>query len=422
MEMELPRGFRYGGMAAGIKPSGKLDLSLVAADGPAIAAGVYTQNIVRAASIDWCRQRTPSDQIQAVIVNSGNANACTGVPGQRDNHRLAQLAAAHLGCQADQVLVLSTGVIGKPLPMPRIEAALATFPTLESTWAAFHNAADGITTTDHSRKVSYGRFAVEGGEQDYHVAVMAKGAGMIGPNMATMLAIVVTDFPLTPAAAQRAVKQAADASFNRISVEGHTSTNDALLLLSSAAAQPATRDAMAAQQATRESAAAQPASRDSAAADLTGMVAFQETLNRVCLECAKLIPSDGEGATHLIDIQVRGAADDHQADRLARAIANSALVKTAMHGNDPNWGRIVSAAGYAGVPFDADQTELRLNGHVIFRDGQPASFDPATVSRSMRDDFVVHVQLTVGPGPGEARHYTSDLTVAYVKFNSEYTT
>jgi glutamate N-acetyltransferase/amino-acid N-acetyltransferase len=391
----LPAGFQFAAMAAGIKKSGKLDLSLIATDTDAVGAGVYTQNLVHATSIDWCRHRTPSAQVRGVVVNSGNANACTGQEGQSNNRRLAELAADFIGCHADQILVLSTGVIGQQLPMPTIEAAWQRFPTLQSAAAAFLTVADGITTTDHSRKVATGQFQAHG--RTYRIAAMAKGAGMIGPNMATMLGIVLTDYPLDPASAHAAIRSAADHSFNRISVEGHTSTNDALLLLSSQTA-PHTDPLDASYQ------------------------SFVDRLREICLNCAKLIPADGEGATHLLNLHVRGTDTDGQADQIARCVANSALVKCAIHGNDPNWGRIVSAAGYAGVPFDPQTAELRINGHLIFAGGCPQAFNPRELSQSMKSSFDVLIQLSVGSGPGQAVHYTSDLTVDYVKFNSEYTT
>ncbi len=391
----LPDGFVYEAMVAGIKKSGKLDLSLIAATRPAVAAGVYTQNMVHATSIDWCRARTPSDQIRAIVVNSGNANACTGAEGEANNRRLAELAGKHAGCETDQVLVLSTGVIGRQLPMPIIEAAWERFPALSAAHDAYLRAADGITTTDNRRKVATGSFTHQG--RTYSVANMAKGAGMIGPNMATMLAIVTTDFPLSVPLAHVAVSTAADHSFNCISVEGHTSTNDALLLLSSEHDPNLT-------------------------VDDEGYLKFVSALQQTCLTCAKLIPADGEGATHLMNIRVHGATSDSAADQIARAIANSALVKCAIHGNDPNWGRIVSAAGYAGVNFDPTATELRLNGHLIFAQGRPENFDAKSVSASIRADFEVQIDLFVGTGPGAATHYCSDLTIDYVKFNSEYTT
>jgi len=226
---------------------------------------------------------------------------------------------------------------------------------------------------------------------------MAKGAGMIGPNMATMLAVMMTDAQLSPEVAQDLLTQAADKSFNRISIEGHTSTNDALLLICTGASGVKVSDAEQIQQ-------------------------FSQTLDNACVELAKQIPADGEGSTHLVSSEVTGAQTDQQADQVSRTIAASAMVKTVITGSDPNWGRIVSAAGYAGAQMRVAETDLQINGHYVFRSGQPIEFDAATVSRSMADNFETLIQLKIGSGAGSAMHWSSDLTMDYVRFNSEYTT
>jgi glutamate N-acetyltransferase/amino-acid N-acetyltransferase len=261
--------------------------------------------------------------------------------------------------------------------------------------SGFDAASKAILTTDKGPKTISRSIKMAGGE--IQVAGVAKGAGMIGPNMATMLAVMMTDAKLGSSDAQRVLQAAADRSFNRISVEGHTSTNDALLLIC-----------------TGESGV--DVSSDS---DLDR---FSSELTECCVELAKLIPSDGEGATHLVAIRVDGAQSESDADRVARTIAASALVKTAITGADPNWGRIVSAAGYSGAPMEVDQTELKINGHCVFQNGQPIQFDEATVSRDMADQFETRIDLTIGSGSASATHWTSDLTVEYVRFNSEYTT
>jgi glutamate N-acetyltransferase/amino-acid N-acetyltransferase len=231
---------------------------------------------------------------------------------------------------------------------------------------------------------------------------MAKGAGMIGPNMATMLAILMTDAKLTPEIAQPMLQRIADRSFNCISVEGHTSTNDALLLVASGSVR---------------------AELDRSDLEEAGFVSTLESeLTRLAIELATKIPSDGEGATHLIEIQVTGADTDSDADRIARSVANSALVKTAILGGDPNWGRIVSAAGYCGVAFEPAKVSLHLNGFELFRAGTPVPFNAKEVSDSIRSNFSTRVDLKIGNGDGNAKHWTSDLTIDYVKFNSEYTT
>lgn len=393
--MELPEGYWFAGAHCGIKASAP-DLALIVSVRPCVAAGVYTTNLVRAACIDWNRSITPAADVRAIVVNSGNANACTGKQGVADNEAMAASVAGALGPDAigsRQVLVLSTGVIGRPMPIQTVQRGIAAVSqSLSGDAAAFEAAASAILTTDHSRKTASAAFSAAG--RTYRIAAMAKGAGMIGPAMATMLAVIVTDYPLSPSAADGAIREAVDQSFNRISVEGHMSTNDAAILL----APPAGRDAVA------------------------GRPDFQASLNAVCLELARKIPTDGEGATHLIEIRVSGAGSDQAADRIARTIALSNLVKTAVAGADPNWGRIVSAAGFAGVPFDVRDVSLTVNGIPLFERGEPVVFDPRETSRSIRQQRETLIALAVGRGPGAATHYTSDLTADYVRLNAEYTT
>ncbi|MCH2180393.1 MAG: bifunctional glutamate N-acetyltransferase/amino-acid acetyltransferase ArgJ [Mariniblastus sp.] len=393
-EIRLPTGFRFAGVHSGIKETAK-DLAIIACDAPSTAAGVYTQNLVRAASIDWNRQITPSSIAAGIVINSGNANACTGGQGHRDNQQMAATAAEALGCEADQVLVLSTGVIGQSLPMDCVDPGIRQAASSAGNKTTdFLDAADAIMTTDRFRKTCFRAFSC--GDSSGVITGMAKGAGMIGPNMATMLSILVTDCYLSPQDADHLLRKAVNVSFNCISVEGHTSTNDAVLLLSSSQGTP-----------LREA----------------GQVAaFEAALTETCVDLARQIPADGEGASHVIEIRIDGAKTDTDADRIARTIAQSALVKTAFTGADPNWGRIVSAAGYSGVEFDLAETALTLNGHTVFESGQPAPFDPAAVSQDLRQNRDAQVVLSVGQGPGRATHWTSDLTVDYVRLNSEYTT
>ena len=391
----LPKGFSFGGVACGIKKSGKPDLAIICCDEASVAAGVYTQNLVRAASIDWNRAITPTDDIRAVVINSGNANACTGDQGTQDNLAMATLAADAIGIAAKQVLVLSTGVIGHHLPMENVTNGIGdASQQLANNEAAFERAANAILTTDNGIKTVHESVEFSGGQVS--IAGMAKGAGMIGPNMATMLAIMVTDAKLDLRQAETILQRVADASFNRISVEGHTSTNDALLLICSGNSEVNVAD--------------------------SELDSFEQALTKTCIDLAKRIPSDGEGATHLIEIRVEGANSVAHADQVARTIAASALVKTAVTGCDPNWGRIVSAAGYSGVEMEVEKIDLEINGHDVFKHGQPISFDETVVSRSMSSQFQTNIRLKIGDGEGCATHWTSDLTVDYVRFNSEYTT
>ena len=394
--MNLPKGFRYSGVTAGVKASGKKDVALIVSDDGAAAAGVYTQNIVRASSIDWNVAITPSDQLRAIVVNSGNANACTGDEGVSNNRQMAAATSAALGVTPEQVAVLSTGVIGVQLPMEKIENGIQEAVSgLADGEADFRAASEAITTTDKSPKTAQATVTVGG--ESITIAAMAKGAGMIGPRMATMLGVVMTDAKITPEVAQKVLDTAAAASFNRISVEGHMSTNDAVLRMASG----------------------KSGVQISSDADVKQLSA---AITEVCIELAKLIPADGEGATHLIQIDVQGTETDDAADQIARTVAASALVKTAVTGNDPNWGRIVSAVGYAGVALQAEQINLKLNGFELFSAGQPVAFEAAEVSKSIGDNFETQIELSVGTGSGKAMHWTSDLTVEYVRFNSEYTT
>ncbi|MED5577815.1 MAG: bifunctional glutamate N-acetyltransferase/amino-acid acetyltransferase ArgJ [Planctomycetota bacterium] len=393
MSHPLPSGFQYSGIACGIKNSGKPDLAMIVGDQPVVAAGVYTQNVVHAASIDWNRARTPGAQIRGVVINSGNANACTGEQGVADNEEFARLAATELGSEPDQILVLSTGIIGEPLPMDKISVgAQQGGADLGADDAAFDRAALAITTTDQFVKTASRQISTPQGT--ITLTGMAKGAGMIGPNMATMLSIITTDALVAPADLDMILREAVDASFNCISVDGHTSTNDAVIVMASG----------------KIPIEGSPANT------------LQEPMKEICIELAKQIPADGEGASHLIEVVVTGTQLDSEATAIAKTIASSPLVKTAITGADPNWGRIVSAAGYAGIDFSPESTTLRLNGTLLYSKGTPCAFDPAIVSQTIVDKREVEIELSVGEGPGNAQFWTSDLTVEYVKFNADYHT
>lgn len=397
MTPPLPRGFSAHGLSCGIKrDASREDLGLVLADRDCVAAGVYTQNQVVAAPVLLDRERTPADKIRAVIVNSGNANACTGPQGLENARQMARLAAQACGLHDEQVLVLSTGIIGEQLPLEKIARGIEQLvPRLGQDEASLTAVARAMMTTDTRQKLS-GR----SGKHDagsYQITGMAKGAAMIGPRMATMLAIVLTDAPLRVRDAQDALVDAVQDSFNCISVEGHMSTNDTVLLLANGAL---------------------------GGAYLSGieLVDFRQSLRDVCAELARAIPDDGEGASHLIEIDVTGCRNREEAHRIARSIADSALVKTAIAGADPNWGRIVSAAGYAGVAFDPATVSLHLNGLALFRAGTPVPFDPAQVSQSIRDHRITRIELNLGQGAAQVRFWTCDLTAEYVHLNADYHT
>lgn len=391
----LPLGFRAAGLACGIKPSGRDDLFLLVSETPCAAAGVFTTNLVCGAPVKVSRERVPGAAIRAVLINAGNANACTGERGIADARTMTAEAAALLGCRPEEVLVCSTGVIGHFLPMEKLAAGIRRIvPELKATPEAFLGAVRAIMTTDTFPKLS-GRELALGG-QTVRVTGACKGAAMIAPNMATMLGVIATDAKLTPQQADRLLRHAVDRSFNCISVEGHTSTSDTVFLLANGAA------------------GAGPLSE----ADLERLA---EAIDAVAEELATQIIRDAEGAEHFVTIDVRGLATRDDAARVAKTIAEGPLVKTAITGNDPNWGRIVSAAGYAGPALRESEMSLRLNGTLLYERGAPVAFDAAAVSASMKQGEV-QIDLVCGSGPGAVRYWTCDLTAEYVRLNSEYTT
>ena len=394
---ELPSGYQFSGHHSGVKTNAAMpDYSIFASEVDAVCVGVFTQNLVCAAPVDWCRDHTPHATCRAIVVNSGNANACTGQQGRQDVDSMVSAVAHELKIRKEQVLVMSTGIIGVHLDMEKLgPAAQIGCNQLDSSPVAFVNAARGILTTDKAEKIVHRR--IETSEGTVRLAAVAKGAGMIGPNMATMLACVLTDAALEITDAQRLLSASANQSFNCISVEGHTSTNDTLLLMANGQAN----------------------GKVLADGDLK---TFADELTSALIELAKMIPADGEGATHLMEITVCGAVDDADARKVANSVGGSNLVKTCVAGGDPNWGRIVSAAGYAGVDFDPKELQLKLNGFLLFQNETPMDFQAAEVSSSMQNAFVTNIELVVGQGAGEATIWSSDLTCEYVQFNSDYHT
>jgi glutamate N-acetyltransferase / amino-acid N-acetyltransferase len=391
----LARGFRYAGVHSGLRPDpDRLDLALIASDRPAAAAGVFTQNRVCAAPVHVCRERLPAADARGIVICSGNANACTGQRGLEDARHMTQLAGAALGVPAQQLLVCSTGVIGRLLPMDVIAPGIAQAGmALADDRAALERAARAILTTDTRIKVSTRSLAVGAGE--VRITGFAKGAAMIGPNMATMLAFVLTDAALAPADLGALARTAADQSFNCVRVEGHTSTNDSLIFLANGSG-PALHG--------------------------NELARFDEAATAVCADLARAIAADAEGATHLVTIEIEGTRTDAEARAVARAVADSALVKTAIFGADPNWGRIVSAAGYSGVDFQESDLSLWLGATALYRHGTPLPFDPASVSAFMRSHRDLTLRLVFTLGPGRCTFYTCDLTYDYVRLNAEYTT
>jgi glutamate N-acetyltransferase/amino-acid N-acetyltransferase len=333
----LPAGFRAAGVACGLKadPS-KLDLALFAADRPSTAVGVFTTNLVCGAPVKISRSRVPRTTARAVIINSGNANACTGARGDEDARWMTAEVANRLGCPAEDVLVCSTGVIGRFLPREKLAVGIpAAASRLGISGEKFREAATAIMTTDTFPKLATRSRRVAG--SDVRVSGVAKGAAMIAPNMATMLSVLLTDAPLDPRQADAILRHAVERSFNSISVDGHMSTSDTVLLFAS-----------------DPRPGAPLADRD--------LAIVQQMVDEVTAELAQAIIRDAEGAGHFITLDVRGAKTRDDAMRIARTVADSPLVKTAVAGGDPNWGRIISAAGYAGVPFREEDLTLKVNG------------------------------------------------------------
>jgi glutamate N-acetyltransferase/amino-acid N-acetyltransferase len=390
-EIPLPDGYRFAGVVSGLRSEpNRRDVAAVASDRPAASAGVFTQNRVCAAPVQLSRQRVGRDSTRGIVVCSGNANACTGDQGMADARRMADLLAESLGCDPADVLVASTGVIGRPLPMAILEAGIPlAAAALKPGAAAFDDAAHAILTTDTVAKTS----SAKAGQ--YTVTGFAKGAAMIGPNLATMLGFVLTDAPVRPRDLQPILLAACQKTFNCVSVEGHTSTNDTVFLLANGPGEPLVGDELS---------------------------TFTEAVRAVCADLAMQIARDAEGANHLVTIEVVGTATDADARTIAKEVAESALVKTAVFGADPNWGRVVSAAGYAGVPFDERDLSLTMGDFALYAAGQPLPFDEKAASKYLRDNREVTFKLTLTGGPGRCTFYTCDLTTEYVTLNADYTT
>jgi len=390
---EVP-GFRFAGHAAGIKKSGLPDLALAVTERPVPCAAVFTQNLVQAAPVRIARERVAAGHAQAVLVNAGNANACTGKPGHDAALRASRAVASALGIDDALVVPASTGVIGQLLPAEKIEAAA---PALAEKLAVYGagDFAQAIMTTDKAQKTAVRTLAIDGASVT--VLGVAKGAGMIHPRMATTLAFVFTDASASPALLQAVLRRATDHSFNVATVDGETSTNDMILLMASGHARHA------------------PLSEGGASCD-----AFESALREVLRELAEQIVADGEGAEHVAEIEVRGTATDADARTIARRIATSLLVKTAMHGKDANWGRILCAAGVAGVPFDPEVASIYIDEVAIVRGGLavgPAAEDEA--QRIMaRPRYGIRVE--VGTGPGRASYLTCDIGHRYIDVNAGY--
>lgn len=434
-----PKGFRAAGITAGLKPSGAPDLALIWSDSDAIAAGVFTTSQVRAACVDYCQDLLEEKPAaRAILCNAGQANACTGKQGEQDALESATALAKAMNCNPEAVLIASTGVIGQRIEMDALRSGI---PELASALneKGSDAAARAIVTTDLVAKSI--ALEMQIGDRPVRIGGIAKGSGMIHPNMATMLAFVTCDAAVSPALWQNMLRRAADRSFNQITVDGDTSTNDCLIALANGESRtPAITE-------------------DGPEADK-----LEAMLSEVCIHLAKAIARDGEGATCLIEISVTGAMSDRAASQIARTVAGSSLVKSAVFGRDPNWGRIAGAAGRAGVPFNQTELSISLGDFLLMNEGTPQDFDRAAASQYLEQQaersttamsqvlltsiqqanellagesqqalirqsqsaealaHPVKIALSVGGGPGAGTAWGCDLSYDYVKINAEYTT
>ena len=400
-----PKGFRAAGVTAGLKPSGAPDLALIVSDTDAIAAGVFTTNQVRAACVDYCQQRLEAKPAaQAILVNAGQANACTGSQGWQDAILSCEKVAEALSIPVESVLVASTGVIGERIKMDALVAGIPKVVTALST-SGSDDAAKAIITTDLVTKSLALEMDLDG--RPVRIGGIAKGSGMIHPNMATLLAFVTCDATVSPALWESMLRRAIAHSFNQITVDGDTSTNDSVLAL-----------------ANGESRTPAITTPGPAADRLEGM------LTEVCDYLAKAIARDGEGANCLLEIAVEGAPDDASARSIAKEIAGSSLLKCAIFGHDPNWGRIAMAAGKAGIPFDQNDLRIQLGDFLLMEHGQPQSFDRNAASQYLKQathgDYLqtdtVSIHINIGSGNGTGIAWGCDFSYDYVRINAEYTT
>jgi glutamate N-acetyltransferase/amino-acid N-acetyltransferase len=388
-------GFRAAGIHAGIKAAAK-DLALIVADAPVSAAAVFTQSSVVGAPVEISRERVKKGRVRGIIANSGVANVAMGARGIRDAKKMAFWAAHEIDCDEKEILVASTGVIGEPLPMdvlregiPRVAAALSS--------SGFDAAAEAIRTTDTHAKVASARFKLDG--RQVTILGIAKGSGMIEPNMATMLSFLVTDAPIAPAVLRGMLRRVADATYNRLTIDGEGSTSDTVVLLASGCA-----------------------GGNALRSGSTQAKEFESALLAVCEDLVRQLARDGEGATRLITVEIEGARSAAEAETAARRIGNSMLVKTAVFGGDPNWGRIIQTLGAGQVAWNAEKASIRVGGVAVFSRGRSAG--PAARKRAEKalEAKEICIRVDLGRGRGQARLFTCDLSYDYVKINAEYTT
>jgi glutamate N-acetyltransferase/amino-acid N-acetyltransferase len=395
-----PLGFKASGVSCGIKKSGKQDLALIYSEGSALAAGMFTTNKFKAAPvlIDM-KHLKESKNFRAIVVNSGNANACTGEKGLTDAEEMASVTADNLGIKKEEVLVASTGVIGREFPIEKVKKGIIE-AVEELSYNGSDFAAKAIMTTDLTLKeISIDTGIIGRGKKTIKIGGIAKGSGMIEPNLATMLAFLTTDASISKEALFEALHIAVNKSFNRITVDGCESTNDSVLIMANGLAR---------------NERIKPKSEN--------FKAFSQALTFVCQDLAKKIAQDGEGTSKLIEVNVKGAWDDKDAHRAAKAIASSALVKTAMYGADPNWGRIVSALGSVKVKFNPEKISLELQKVSLIENGKFVDYDAKKISESLKKSKEIIINVDLHHGEKQTTVWSCDFTEEYVKINAHYTT
>ncbi|MCS6830581.1 MAG: bifunctional glutamate N-acetyltransferase/amino-acid acetyltransferase ArgJ [Armatimonadota bacterium] len=385
-----PRGFRAAGVRCGVKSQGK-DLALIVSDVQAVVAGMFTTNRAAAPCVRYSRHVIEAGIARAIVANSGNANAATGEEGFVDNVRMAQKVAQLLECPPAQVVTASTGIIGRRLPVEKIEAGIEQ-AMLQLSPDGGSAAAEAIMTTDTAPKAEALRLNLPGGE--VRIGGIAKGAGMIAPNMATMLCFLTTDAQIAAPALQQVLKDAVERSFHCLTIDSDTSTNDMVVILANG----------------QSGVDVHPYLDD-----------FQMALESLCVRLAQRIARDGEGATKLVEIEVRGAPTFTQARQMAKTVAESPLVKTALFGNDPNWGRILAAMGRSGVDFDPDRAHIALQDTLVYADGKPTAFDAQDLHERLKAEKVT-IAIDLQQGTEHATVWTCDFSYDYVRINAEYST
>lgn len=387
-------GFRFAGISAGIKGPGEKDLALIFSENTAVTAGVFTTNNIKAAPVKLAIDNITSQKGRAVIINSGNANACTGNQGMKDALKTAEKTAEELGISEELVYISSTGIIGRPLPIKKITNAI---PELAGKLSplSMDDAASAIMTTDTFAKTASGKIKING--RTGTIAGIAKGSGMICPNMATMLCFIVTDIAITPRALDSALRESVNMSFNRLTVDNDMSTNDTVMIMANAVLdnKPITKSSPLYQQ-------------------------FKNALSKVTYELSRMIARDGEGATRLIEIVIRGAATESDAEKAAMSVANSMLVKTAIYGKDPNWGRIIAAAGYSGAKLNESRLCIFLNKVKLVSNGTGTGKEKTAAK--LLSSKEINITVDLGAGSKTAKVLTCDLTEGYIKINAHYTT